>query len=83
MAWKMVRSEPTFKEEQYFGKCPRFDKDAIIIGYYHGNKWTKTDLQLTYQLEGYNCNMLTNTHEDGFCPYVESGKCYFVPPKYL
>ena len=81
MSWKISNQEPTSRKETYFGECPRFHKKAEITGHYTGTKLTKSDLQLTYCLNGYSCSLLVGTGEDGICSFAE--ECPFIPSKYL
>lgn len=81
MPWKPIRQEPSYRREPSFGYCTRFCKDATITRHYVGSYVAKTDLQMTYHLSGYSCNLLAGTSEDGRCMYAS--ECPVIPPKYL
>lgn len=78
MAWKEIRQEPAFRQESFFGECPRFHKQAKIIGHYVGTRQAKTDLSITYRLSGYVCDLCP---DEALCPCAEN--CSVMPPGQL
>lgn len=82
MSWKITKnSEPDFREDSFCGKCPRFEKEAIVTVYYSGRKQCKTDLSKTYYKRGMRCSLLDGISPSKFDSCMET--CYLVPEKYF
>lgn len=78
MRYRAITSEPQFRDELYFAKCPLLNKEATITARYYGTKWTPSDLQFTYRLSGTKCSLGSigdSCHAMGRCPVN--------PPEYL
>lgn len=78
MAWKEVRNnkEPDFRDDPFFGTCPRFRKQAKVIVHTVGTRDSKYDLQNTYHKKGITCSLLEGKHD--FC----TENCPLVTEKY-
>ena len=79
MAWKEIRNnnQPDFRDEPFWGNCPKFNKKAKVVVHIVGKKDSKYDLQNTYHKRGMTCSLL----EDKYDSCMES--CPLVTEKYL
>lgn len=64
MTEKIVRNKDyTNPDTSYRGNCPRFNKTATLSIHLSGVKMAKHDLNLTYHIAGFECDLLNDTND--------------------
>lgn len=64
MPLKPIRNKDYINPDtSYRGNCPRFNKTATLSIHLRGVKMAKHDLDLTYHVAGFECNLLNDTND--------------------
>lgn len=64
MSWEPVRNKDYINPvTSYRGNCPQFNKTATLSIHLRGTKMSKHDLDLTYHVAGFECDLLSDTND--------------------
>lgn len=64
MSWQPIRNKNySNSDTSYRGNCPVFNKTATLSIHLNGVKMAKTDLDLTYRVVSFECDLLDDTND--------------------